>query len=568
MKKNIFISIVTVILFTVGCDNFLDTKDYLNKNDQNFPQTEEDAGMALASLYHVLATNQESSTYYVCDMSSDDRFAGGGPNDVIAHAADQIKKANDNMREAAWTNLYRGVFRANKLLEAFDQIEFSSQDAANTILGETYFMRAVFFFELSRLFGDVPLLPTSEAINIPKTPAKETYSLIASDLKKAIELIPAVSYANMSKSRLGHATKWAAEAMLTRVFLFYTGYYNADDLPLIGSESITKSQVITWLEDCIENSGHDLVSDFRNMWPYTNSLTGDDYKYNKGRNLSWVGDDNNIETVFAIKFGTTGAWDNEDTKSYSNLVALCWSLRGQSSYANTFPFGQGWGQGTVNPVMVEQWIVDEPNDTIRRWGSVLNVKDPMEGLKYEDGGWEQMNDAGYWQKKYIGINAWTDKEAGTLKGYSTIMFGGLDDYSFSNTQDQVLIRFADVLLMHSELTQTTEGINLVRKRVKLQPVVSYSLEILQKERRYELAFEGLRYFDLLRWYGIEAGVIIDQNQNGAKVLNNRIPSTIQYDITTRIRDTRGFQQIPQTEIDLSGGVLTQNPGWESSDINL
>ena len=76
--------------------------------------------------------------------------------------------------------------------------------------------------------------------------------------------------------------------------------------PVAGGGELSDSNIVAYLEDCMNNSGHQLVSEFRNMWPYTNQLTGEDYAYNKGKNLSWVGDDNNIETVFAIKFGTKG----------------------------------------------------------------------------------------------------------------------------------------------------------------------------------------------------------------------------------------------------------------------
>lgn len=66
---------------------------------------------------------------------------------------------------------------------------------------------------------------------------------------------------------------------MARVFLFYTGFYNKTELPLAGGGSITKSQVVAWLDDCIANSGHDLVPDYRNLWPYTNEFTVEHYHY-------------------------------------------------------------------------------------------------------------------------------------------------------------------------------------------------------------------------------------------------------------------------------------------------
>ena len=567
MKKyGIFITIIMMIVF-VGCDDFLDTNDYLNKNDQNFPATEADAEMSLASLYQTFTSNQEYSVHFTGDVTSDDRFSGGGPDDRTKHGWDQMKKEGENMFESTWSTLFKGVFRSNKLIEAIDRIDFTSESNKNTVLGEAYFMRALFYFELSRIFGEVPLLPTSEAVNIPKSPARDTYAQIASDLQKAIDLIPAVKYAEMPKSRLGHATKWAAEALLARVYLFYTGYYNATELPLTGGGALSKNQIVAYLDDCINNSGHGLVeSDFRNMWPYTNELTREDYPYTKGKNLAWVGDDNNHESIFALKFGTKADWNHVH---YSNWVALSCSFRGQNDYANVFPFGYGWGQGTVNPKMVEQWIADEPADTIRRWGSVIDVHHEREGLAYEENGWTMVLDGGYASKKYISVTAWSNKEDRKVASYSYLMFGGAsDDLTFGCTQDQVLIRFADVLLMHSELTETVTGINLVRNRATLPSISAYSLEVLQKERRYELAFEGLRYYDLLRWYREEAGMIIDQNQNGANVLSYNTPNTVQYELGKRIRETGGFYQIPLSEIELSDGVLTQNKGWDMSGINI
>jgi len=66
---------------------------------------------------------------------------------------------------------------------------------------------------------------------------------------------------------MGRANKWSAEALMARVFLFYTGYYETTDLPLVGGGSVTKTEVVTWLEDCRDNSGYQLMPEFRNLWP-------------------------------------------------------------------------------------------------------------------------------------------------------------------------------------------------------------------------------------------------------------------------------------------------------------
>src|SRR5690606_23771305 len=152
---------------------------------------------------------------------------------------------------------YQGIFRANTALETLHQVDgWADESQHNQVLGEVHFLRALYYFELSQMFGEVPLVTSTDVSNIPKSAAEETYAVIAEDLKTAIELMPAAPYSSVAS---GHATKWAAQALLARVFLFYTGYYNKSDLPLASGGSITKTAVVEWLEECIANSGHDLV---------------------------------------------------------------------------------------------------------------------------------------------------------------------------------------------------------------------------------------------------------------------------------------------------------------------
>ena len=86
------------------------------------------------------------------------------------------------------------------------------------------------------------------------------------------------------------------------------------------------------------------------------------------------------------------------------------------------------------------------------------------------------------------------KETRSFKGYSTLMFGGLDDYSFINTQDQVLLRYADILLMHSELTKQRKELIWFVKELICLLLPDIHRKFLKNERRFELAFEGYRYF--------------------------------------------------------------------------
>lgn len=155
-----------------------------------------------------------------------------------------------------------------------------------------------------------------------------------------------------------------------------------------------------------------------------------------------------------------------------------------------------------------------------------------------------------------------------LPSFEFLMYGaGNWQYSvtldFGNIHDLVLIRFADVLLMQSELEEDATGMNRVRARVGLPPV-SYSLEALQNERRWELAFEGVRWNDIRRWH--IAAAALEKQQNVDILINDAIPTQNvpqNGGYAQRYNETAGFLKIPESQVSLSEH-LEQNPGWGSN----
>ncbi|MFV0376781.1 MAG: RagB/SusD family nutrient uptake outer membrane protein [Mangrovibacterium sp.] len=565
MKKIIYIIIATSSLALASCDSFLDSDNYTEKDTSNFPKTLTDAEQVLTGIYTNLsyANAAPSSSYFnVAHLSSDDVLGGGGENDKDTQAKDMLLNYGEDMMSYFWEARYQGIFRANTAIETLDNCEgWESDEQKNQFKGEAYFLRAFYYFEMASLFGQVPLVVSTEPVNLPKAEPEEEYAQIASDLKNAIELMYDEAYTSVES---GHATKWAAEALMARVFLFYTGYYGETELPLLGDDgtitgTITKSEVIAWLEDCITNSGHSLVGDFRNLWPYTNSYTVEDYDYTKDKSLVWVENSGNVnpEVLFSVKFSNFASWST--TIGYSNQYCLYYGLRGGQALANTFPFGAGWGVGPVNPQLWEDWEAAEPSD-VRREASIIDI--PSELPSYSYGGWTDfIQETDYWQKKNVPVTAINGSSY--VNSYSVLMYGTTDDMQLDNTQDLVLIRLADVYLMHSELTETNTYLNKVRERAGLDDV-SYSLTALQNERRWELAFEGLRWNDIRRW-GIAADIL--QDQIGQKIYIKGVESTNKAfggGYAARYNETGGFFPIPDSEISLSEGVLTQNEGWNTS----
>ncbi|MCD7977072.1 MAG: RagB/SusD family nutrient uptake outer membrane protein [Tannerellaceae bacterium] len=562
MKKIIIYSLLALVAMS-SCESFLDTENLTKKDSSNFPENESDMEASMAAIYAAIAGINSTETIFLAgDIASDNRFGGGGQNDRGFQALTRLKRDGQDHFNNSWRNNYKGINRANNLLENVDRINWSSEEQRNAIEGEARFLRGHIYFDLARFFGRVPLVLTTEMVNLPRAEADELFAQIALDLKLAIELLPSIPYSPANNKHLGRATKWAAEALMARVFLFYTGYYRQESLPVAGSsEVIRKEQVISWLEECAYRSGHGLAKDFRGLWPYSNPATNVDYPY--AREVVWEGETgDNIETIFAYKYSILATYDNTQ---YSNPIILTSSLRngGGQDYEKTFPYGPGWGAGPVNSQLWDDWLEKEPED-IRRQASILDVRDPEEIEGYSWGEDRMMEETGYWNKKYIAINAHQKKEDGSIElvKYGCVLYNRTPDYKLDNTQDLVLIRYADVLLMLSELKKEAGPMNEVRARVGLPPV-SYTEENLRQERRFELAFEGVRYYDLLRWHLAETELA---KQHGVEVMNNGVKGYIDLsDLGKRVRETGGFFPIPQTQIELSAGVLVQDPAWTTQE---
>jgi hypothetical protein len=324
----------------------------------------------------------------------------------------------------------------------------------------------------------------------------------------------------------------------------------------------------------MNNSGHALLPDFRSLWPYSNAITKKNYRFAADA-PDWVEGSQNPEVLFAIKMNSLGDWGT--TIGYSNSLALFFAIRdGSTDYKKLFPMGQGWGAGPVNSKLWNTWPEQDP----RRVASIYNQAD--EATDYKWGSDSQMDETGMWQKKIVATTAFGkggDPTSLYKSFWSDPMFGNRagDDFQLGHGSDLILIRFADILLMHSELTKTTTGMNAVRARASasirgganLAPYGSYSDQDLRNERHWEFAFEGLRWGDLRRW-GI-AGDVLSENIYGVSIQNRGVQTTTVQQgavgVKARYEATKGFFNKPNTQMELSSGTMPQNPGW-GNDANF
>ena len=589
MKKvSFYISAAIIALGFSSCD--LDSVSMKEADTTNFPVTSEQIDQTLAGVYQNLNEinkNPQESFHYWSLLASDDMLGGGGANDKLMQACDLLCNYGTNMTENFWKARYEGINRANTVIEALETVEMDETKKAQA-LGEAKFLRAFYYYELASMYGRVPLnLSTANPENTTPPSAATIWGQILQDLYEAATTMPAQRLTN------GHVDKYGAEAMLGRAWLFYTGFYcNGEDIKdltstnysplaevaLPNGTTLTKKMVSDLIDDCVANgkaAGYQLLPDYRELWAYTNKYTVEDFPDTKGQNLKWAEDDNqaNPESIFAIKFNKTANWNAGQGIGPANGYALHFGVRGGQPYADTFPFGQGWGAGPVAPNLVNDWnVANTDKKDIRENASVKNVNDMP---NYTKGGasWADfIQETDYYQMKIGAISCKTPAGSKYDKDYMEVFelaMYGLDGWQndnymqTGNIHDLVLIRFADVLLMQSELKEDVAGMNEVHKRATgvANYYSTYSLENLQKERRWELAFEGTRWNDIRRWHIAAAALEKQTNQPvytsgtpGKNVAQNG-------GYTARYNATAGFAKIPENQITLNHGMVQQNAGY-------
>lgn len=609
MKKNLLITLATVgLLSLTSCEDFLDTKNYTQANTSNYPAAPADLNKELAALYGVMnqyANDPLQTPWLVWNIMSDDTNGAGGTGDVESHAIGHLMSNKDALFETAWKSTYVGIARANAIISSVDAFDWTgNENTRNQLLGEAYFMRGLYYLWGTQMWGDIPAYWAAAAPDpCPQQSAKDViYPHILADFVSAANLMQhgATTWGD------GHAMKGTAEGFLARAYMFYQGFYNKAgelasanlaDVELPEQEGVegplTKAQVVSYLEDCINNSGAELISDYRQLWQYSNQLTAPDYAYTKDMadaGKYWAGNGNK-EQLFQVQFSNIATWNGTIAMGFTNMTSLYLGLRCDADEAGkenggpeTLPFGQGWGQGVFNMNAVNAWSDSDP----RKQATVLDCEKELQHFAYTTSCSEE---TGKYNKKWMPItcknSSWDDyTQAYTWWGVYRVentdpVVANSNGNSFQGDHfaDIVLMRLSDVMLMHSELTGTATMMNRVQERAGVAKT-GYSWENIKNERRWELFGEGIRFNDLRRWSGIDGGTNCEaalalEKQNGSKVNYTGRWTVMKHASSTwaqRYAETNGFLQIPPGQINIvdNPDVLKQNPGWgtDVADWNM
>ncbi len=241
MKKYLLRTLsLTAILLAAGACNqdFLEVKPQGQINAENYFQTADHAIWATNAAYNQLRAWEVTAFPFLAmtDIVSDDATKGSFPADAERITAFENFTYDPSFPEEirlAWRGYFRGVFRANTAIEGIAQIEMDEQ-MKNRLIGECKFLRAHYYFNLVRWYGDVPLitrpLVESEYYTQPRAPKAEVYNLIIQDLKDAIEVLPEKS--QYSSADMGRVTKGAARGILAKAYLTIGDFANAEKYAL------------------------------------------------------------------------------------------------------------------------------------------------------------------------------------------------------------------------------------------------------------------------------------------------------------------------------------------------
>ncbi|MBN8686231.1 MAG: RagB/SusD family nutrient uptake outer membrane protein [Chitinophagales bacterium] len=461
IKSSLF---ALLVLSLASCKKWLDYNphDDFRITELDYLASETDYRTMAVSVYTPLQWLNQAVV--VGEIASDNAVSGGeNASDVLPlqQIDDYTHTPNNATLAELWRSAYEGVNRANYMTQykaanpAGKTIDFAGKEA---LFGEVYFLRAYYYFTLVKFWGDVPLfvdkrLGLSESGSLGRTAKAEVYKQIETDLTAAIAALPAVQ---LQKGRI---TKYAAQALLGKVYLYQKKY----------------NEAATMLDNVITPNAFGLVSNFASIF--------------------LASGENGSESVFEIQYSNTSPYYNWGgaTRGQGNYAVQQCGIRGLNGSA-AMPYAAGWSTNLPTQNLNNAYAAGDQ----RKAATILDIEaykaaNPSYNITYQVAPYKN---TGLYSQKY-------HPRKGETSGQIELNY--LNNYR--------IIRYSDVLLMAAEAwnKSTTPNdvkaqgyLNLVRRRAfgdNLHDITATGnalyLAILD-ERRLELAMEGDRFFDLVR----------------------------------------------------------------------
>jgi len=490
---------VAVILFS-ACEKQLDIAPKSNLVLGNFFETAEDFELAVNGAYDPIAVHQ-------ADRGFGSYFKGllmmgrAGTDEMLVNQGfwDATGKEIGNytftpfsrIPSSVWQVQYMGISRCNVIIGKIKNTKSPiPAETKNRILGEASFLRAFYYFQLARFYGGVPLITDETNLNEFKnvrSSLADTYKRITEDFKVAVENLPA-------KNEVGRANKYSAKSLLAKAYLQMAGE------PL--KDATAAAQSAKYAKEVIDAGVYKLEPVYQDIFSLKNEH-GSEYVFD----AEYIATDN--------EGGEVGTWDGPPG-NYTNTIAysIC---RAMPELYNSYQAGDKRRDYNI----VNYLVIDEKG----------NTRPTNDGLFY--------------------AYKWRHDPNPATRGYAT---------EWQSPFNFPITRYADVLLIYAEAQCRAENspnsdaykaINQVRNRAGLGNLSGLSgpdfLKAVLNERKWELCFEGHRWFDLVR-YGILINTVKSCTAGNPIAAGN-------------IKEHHVLFPIPDREIQISNGDLKQNPGY-------
>ena len=450
------LSVAVMMLLTACSKNELEITPTIPISTVDaFYRNETEALAGVNATYTPLTAVYNGAAWHLGDIMSDDcDLGGGGGGDGIETAElDNFTMTPFNpILNTLWAQSYYGVLRANVVITRVPTVPALDDAKKNRFMGEGYFLRALYYFHLTRIFGDIPLytniITAEESTTIARSPKATVLQQIIADLKKAETLLPAT----YTGTDMGRATSGSAKGLLASVYLW------------MGEKTNAASKA----KEIIDNRatyGYDLWTNYADNFDLTKengkeSLFEVQYRSGGGQ-WSDFGAGNKLNTFFAPRaqdiVQSSGYGWNVPTKDFAD------------SYEKT---GAAYSTITDKRRMPSMWI---PGDVYGAYKQPAQIVGSPNGFNV---------------KKY----------------FVPVSNGTGDNGGWTSAQNIPVMRYAEVLLIYAEAAGPVAGkpyADMVRARAGLAPLAAgltdaQYLAAIYLERRHEFAFEMHRWYDLLR----------------------------------------------------------------------
>ncbi|MCH7415073.1 RagB/SusD family nutrient uptake outer membrane protein [Belliella sp. R4-6] len=509
MKKLLKYILMAASFGVMSCDPDLDIINPNQPTIEVFWQNATDAEQGVNSIYSTFARPGMSRWMPIIYVTRSDEGYSGSPWSDLANAMGGFIQPDYNFGPVidVWVDCYVGIFRANQVIDNVPGIEMNN-DLKNRLLGEAYFLRAYFYYNLALLWGNVPMmLESSKPTDLPPTTLQaDVWAQVELDLARAVDGLPAV-YANSRD--LGRVTKGAAQALLAKTYM-QQGKYTEAEGPL------------NWLVTGEGASIYNLMPNYRDNFLITS--------------------ENNQESVFEWQFtiNPTEVTDNDvDTPNHNYGTSISQFMA---------PPGIGWADAEARTWAIQEFLKEQ---------TTQGERDPRLSASYLFANTDERG------PQFTMVYGQTYAQRYGMENNRAYFRKFLNDHwrneeGYRSPNNYRVVRYADVLLMYAEVLNATgrtaqayAHVDRVRARVGLAPLSQTQpglgqtafLEQLKHERLLELSGEGHRWADLVRW-----GDLGSQIANRDPGFNNFVIGRHE------------FLPIPQRDLDINKN-LSQNPGW-------